>query len=204
MILAIEASTVRGSLCVRDPDAGRVLARVEWEAARGSGKLAEALAAHRDLWQGVAAVAVGLGPGSFSGVRAAIAAALGIRAVTGCRLAGICSADAVGHERRAEARLGVFADARRGEAYLAVFEFGRRVRGPETLPMERVAAEAAGLTLAVSAEAMDGVPARAWPGAAALAELAEARLRARPEGDADLEPIYLRGVVPEAPSRPRW
>lgn len=194
MILAIETSSTRHSLCFASLDAPfQIVAGDHWEAGARSGRLIAELDRRRDLLPRVRAVAVGVGPGSFSGIRAAIAAAKGLRLVLGCPLLGICSADAVGRALDHVTRLGVFADAKRGEYYLTVFENGRRLRGPLTVPRESVDSEISKLTLAVSAETLPGIPERATPDAITLASLARESWIQNPGHSANLEPIYLRG-----------
>jgi tRNA threonylcarbamoyladenosine biosynthesis protein TsaB len=73
----------------------------------------------------VEAIAVGLGPGSFTGLRVGIASARGLGATLGLPLIGVCTLDALargivaaGGEDRP--RLAVL-DARRGEAFAALY-----------------------------------------------------------------------------------
>src|SRR5476649_667297 len=69
-------------------------------------------------------IIVGIGPGSFSGIRVALAAAQGIALVQNIPVIGICSAYSAALQHREETRLGVFADAKRGEAFCTVFNHG--------------------------------------------------------------------------------
>ncbi len=87
-------------------------------------------------WGTVGLIAVGLGPGSFTGVRIGIATARGLAASTGLPLAGVCTLDAIGRaldERgsRGAGRLAVL-DARRGEVFAALYsaERGERLWEP--------------------------------------------------------------------------
>lgn len=96
-------------------------------------------------------LAVGLGPGSFTGLRIGIATARGLGASLGLPVSGVCTLDAIGlglGEAGASGdRLAVL-DARRGEAFAALYSVqGERiweplVCRPEELE-ERVAALAA-------------------------------------------------------------
>jgi tRNA threonylcarbamoyladenosine biosynthesis protein TsaB len=106
-------------------------------------------------WDGVDLIATGLGPGSFTGLRIAIATAKGLAASTGLPLAGICTLDAIARglaaaavslPRTAQRDSGGLAvlDARRGEVFAALYgEGGERlwepfVGSPEEL-VERIA-----------------------------------------------------------------
>ncbi len=78
--------------------------------------LKEAGLAARDL-QGVA---VGLGPGSYTGLRVGVTAAKTLAYVSGARLIAFNSLHAVGRNASAEVpRVSVLADAQRGEVYVA-------------------------------------------------------------------------------------
>lgn len=76
-------------------------------------------------WGEIGLIAVGVGPGSFVGVRIAIATARGLEASTGLPVAGVCTLDALGrglHEAASveRERLAVL-DARRGEVFAALY-----------------------------------------------------------------------------------
>jgi tRNA threonylcarbamoyladenosine biosynthesis protein TsaB len=112
----------------------------------------ERAAAAAGGWDAVSRIAVGRGPGSFTGVRIAIATARGLAASTGLPLSGVCTLDALGRAMGALAgpdrtRLAVL-DARRGEAFAALYAPGGErlweplVAAPEGLA-ERIAELAA-------------------------------------------------------------
>jgi tRNA threonylcarbamoyladenosine biosynthesis protein TsaB len=92
-------------------------------------------------------IAVTLGPGSFTGVRAGVAAARGMVLAAGIEAVGLLSLDvmAEGFKRRRgpEAPRGGFAiahDARRGELFLTLYDAsGARISEPQALPA-RIAA----------------------------------------------------------------
>lgn len=72
-------------------------------------------------------VAVGLGPGSYTGVRVAIALAQGWQLARGVRLLGISSARCVAAQAQRDGltgRITVVVDAQREEFYLAAYEHG--------------------------------------------------------------------------------
>jgi tRNA threonylcarbamoyladenosine biosynthesis protein TsaB len=85
-------------------------------------------------WGRVGAISVGLGPGSFTGVRIAIATAAGLGASLGLRTSGVCTLDAIGRGMAETAsqslRLAVL-DARRGEVFAALYSLeGERLWEP--------------------------------------------------------------------------
>ena len=70
-------------------------------------------------------IAVGLGPGSYTGIRAAIAVAQGWQLAREIKLLGISSAECLAAQAQAEkifGRVNVVIDAQRGEFYLAGWE----------------------------------------------------------------------------------
>jgi tRNA threonylcarbamoyladenosine biosynthesis protein TsaB len=76
-------------------------------------------------WGEVGLIAVGLGPGSFTGVRIGIATARGLAASTGLPVAGVCTLDAIGRALREGDGGGAdclaVLDARRGEVFAALY-----------------------------------------------------------------------------------
>jgi tRNA threonylcarbamoyladenosine biosynthesis protein TsaB len=86
-------------------------------------------------WDAVEAIVVGLGPGSFTGLRVGLASARALGASTGVPLAGVCTLDALAHGLAPGAgadrtRLAVL-DARRGEVFAAHYSpLGERLWGP--------------------------------------------------------------------------
>lgn len=87
----------------------------------------EKAAAAAGGWSGVDRIAVGLGPGSFTGLRIGIATARALGASLSLPVDGACTLDALGHGIR-EWREGAFAlaalDARRGEVFAALYSPG--------------------------------------------------------------------------------
>ena len=145
----------------------------------------------------IESIAIGLGPGSYTGIRAAIALAQGWQLGRGVKLLGISSATAVATQAQAEGVRGatsVVIDAQRGEFYLAGYELGEAgVR--ETAPLRIVTHEE---MAARTGEILIGPEVTKWfptgrlqfPRAAMLARMAATRTDFVP-GE-KLEPIYLR------------
>lgn len=109
-ILAIETSVPQASLCLSLGE--KLVFTTEWEAERNHDAhlfpaLQEAMDALGDL--PLDYILVGAGPGSYGGVRVALAAGVGIATVTGARLVAVES-----WAQLAEPGACVVADARRG------------------------------------------------------------------------------------------
>ncbi len=136
-------------------------------------------------------VAIGLGPGSYAGVRIAIAAAIGLELGIGARLVGLPSVAALETRERSYLAIG---DARRETFYFTRVEDGVCADGPllttEAELRARLAAHADWPVF--TSGALPAFPAAqiALPSAARLARLAVAN-RGVTATD-DLEPIYLR------------
>ncbi len=158
----------------------------------------------------VDAIAVGLGPGSYAGVRVAIAIAEGWRLASGARLIGLSSADVLAETVRAggqRGRIDVVIDAQRGEFYRATYDL-TDLRAELRTPLQLAtrddvlaAGDAGRVGGADVAQLLPGVNVVA-PSARALACLAAARTAG--DGAAALSPIYLRSAtfVKAPPPRP--
>ena len=136
-------------------------------------------------------VAIGLGPGSYAGVRIAIAAAIGLELGIGAQLIGIPSVAAL--ETDAAGYLAV-GDARRETFYFTRVVDGVCVEGPllatEAELLERIAAHAELPVFASVPLSAFSIAQFALPSAVRLARLADAARGITATGD--LEPIYLR------------
>jgi tRNA threonylcarbamoyladenosine biosynthesis protein TsaB len=101
-------------------------------------------------WGEVSAIAVGLGPGSFTGLRVGVASARALGTSVGVKLVGIGTLDALGRglgEAGSEGspRLAVL-DARRGEAFAALYSaVGERLWGPWVGAPEELGERVAGM-----------------------------------------------------------
>lgn len=206
MLLALEASSDRRSAALaRD---GRVLAESSHSGGRETPLAAlidEALGHAQARPEDIAAIAVGLGPGSYTGIRAALAFAQGWQLARPVRLLGVASSDACARRAWHQGLRGpvqVVIDAQRGEGYLAAYDLAEG--GPHPTHSLRLATRADLEILGgdgsrligpdLAGLGLRGTP--VWPDAAALAELAEA-VANRPEvaSPEPLEPIYLRPVA---------
>jgi len=163
--------------------------------------LEEVLAKGGAAWSDLSALAVGTGPGNFTGVRIAVAAARGLALSLHIPAIGInaLEARAFGLPRP----LAVVEDARRGEVYLQEFApeaDAARITTLSTLTAETIMTRFAGTAAEAAAEATGGEAlAQPVPLVEAVARLATSRLgtvQPRPA------PFYLRGADAAPPSDP--
>ncbi|MCB9913777.1 MAG: tRNA (adenosine(37)-N6)-threonylcarbamoyltransferase complex dimerization subunit type 1 TsaB [Planctomycetes bacterium] len=210
--VALETSTRGASVAARTPR-GLLEVALEADTAHASTllpRLAELLERLDATPREVGAVYVGLGPGSYTGLRVGVATALGLARGAAAVLRGEASAEVLLARELAPGEEGVFLiDARQEELYFARYrrEGGELVtlRAPCVLRAEDVRAELArdGARVFADATAADaaGLDAAtrarlvldARPSAAALLELAGARLAREGAHAADaVQPLYLR------------
>lgn len=219
-LLAIESSGSGSSVALAWPDGDEV--RIELRAEDGPG-LADRLiplvdrllAEQRVRYADLDLLAVGTGPGSFTGVRTAIAAARGLALATGREVMAVTTFEALVFAPGSVASAPIVAvlDARRGEVYVQRFGAGLDPEGePLTAPPEQIATvigSSCRLVGSGSALVARHLPAAARgaepraPDAAGVARAALARRRqgVQPISGFDLRPFYLR--APDArPMRP--
>ncbi|HSQ21564.1 MAG TPA: tRNA (adenosine(37)-N6)-threonylcarbamoyltransferase complex dimerization subunit type 1 TsaB [Coriobacteriia bacterium] len=159
--VALDTSTDHVALAVGDLDApGAVLASEDFEARRAANTALlpalERLMAFAGVGMAeIAAILCGRGPGSFTGVRIAMATAKGLAHGLGVPLVGVGTLDAVAVRAQRNGLVAVVGDAMRGEVYPALFRVasGRaerltadRVARPEAAAAEWAALDE-GLTL---------------------------------------------------------
>jgi tRNA threonylcarbamoyladenosine biosynthesis protein TsaB len=137
------------------------------------------------------AIVVGLGPGSYAGVRIAIATAVGLRAASEAKLIGIQSICAIDP---AASEYCVIGDARRQSFFFARVCDGRLLEGPSLHAAAEVERKISELRWPIYATAP--LPQFlqvlvAFPSARRLAELARDQIGEIPDSPS-LEPIYLR------------
>jgi tRNA threonylcarbamoyladenosine biosynthesis protein TsaB len=94
-------------------------------------------------WERVGALAVGLGPGSFTGLRIGIATARGLSASLGIPATGVCTLDALARgigEAGAEGQRLAVLDGYRGEVFAALYsDRGERIWEPLVCRPEQLA-----------------------------------------------------------------
>lgn len=206
MIIALDGASTDLSVALVDSGGGRIAEDAWTSAQRQSAELLPRLLAllpdGRSL-HGATLIAVGTGPGSFTGLRVAMALAKGLAFGCGVPIIGVASLaawleaepDAVAAVARAGAR----------EAYL----LERGAAAPSIVDRDMLPSGGAVVAPAELAEAFSIPVARRPRGAVPIARHAAARLAADPAGDdlRTLEPIYLRrprGVLAESGEPVRW
>jgi len=186
----------------------------------------EVMAAARCSYDAVDAIAVTLGPGTFTGVRIGLAAARGLALALGRPLIGITSFEAVAIDLLLKAPaygaqpLTVIHDARRGEVYMQSFEASAAAPFPSLRPLDPGGAwpidqagnhiprdaVAIGTGVALVEQVLDPsavVPAAissGHPDALAVAQIAAARMAEGLECTS-IRPIYLRPPDARLPSQ---
>lgn len=158
----------------------------------------------------VECLAIGLGPGSYTGIRAALALAQGWQLARGVKTVGLSSAECIAAEARAQGlsgQLAVVIDAQRSEFYLANYEVNSG--GIQEKQKLRLATRAEVLEQQQAGWRLAGPEVLKWfpggiqllPRAATLGQLA--RERTDFVSSDKLEPIYLRETkfVKAAPPR---
>ncbi len=224
-VAALETSTRTGSVALWH--AGELSQRV---LAQGAAHARDLLPSLADLIEErgltgprqLGAIIVGLGPGSYTGLRIGVATAQGLARGSGALLVGRPSLEAWAFEALREGECGsAVLDARGGEAYTARYEREasgvREVAAPRVLQLgeleqvlaqagplfgERSAFERAGLLPEHEDELEQHWREPAAPGARALLELSLPALeRGELAGDGPLEPLYLRAFAAKLRSR---
>jgi len=166
------------------------------------GALRRVGASPRDL----TAIAVGVGPGPFTGLRVGLVSARTMAYVLEIPVYGVCSLDVLAVEAVDTGTVSgpfvVASDARRREVYLATYdEAGRRVSGPDVQRPADVATSrpvvGEGATLYPDAFPDGRLPLRpsaGWLARCVVEERAELR---------DPDPLYLRRPDAEIPRAPK-
>ena len=209
MLLAFDTATPLVTVALHDGE--RVVVEHSSTAPMKHGEhlaplIERALADAGTVRQDLTAIAVGVGPGPFTGLRVGVVTARTLGFVLQVPVYGVCSLDAIALEvvgTSAPGRFLVATDARRKEVYLASYdEDGRRLEGPVvTRPAEvatAVPVAGAGPSLypgdfphAIAPER----PSAGWLAHGVGAELVDLL---------DPEPLYLRrpDAVAGAPRKP--
>lgn len=207
MIVSLDTSTLTLSLALLEPG-GRVIEhRLVGPPKRQSeilpGEIESVLSAHGKSLKDVTGFVVGLGPGSFTGLRIGLSTIKGLAFALKVPVAGVSSLAALEHEFGAHTATFSCAVVKKGELYV------RRDGREYSLTVAQVAAEVKATPNAVvigpalvdyrAALEADGVPASALaagpliPSAVSLAALARMPAAYDAQTVFGLEPHYIRG-----------
>lgn len=216
-VLALEFSSGQRSVAVvrrRAGDASFVVSEVVETGAGGTTRafamIQSALHEAQLEREQIEVLAVGLGPGSYTGIRVALSIAQGWQLAGGVKLLGLSSVECVAAQAQAEkisGRVNVVIDAQRNEFYLAAYEISadgwREIEPLRILPRAEVESRAGAKEILIGPEVPRWFPngRMVFPRAAMLGRLALNR-NDFAAGD-KLEPIYLRetNFVKAPPSR---
>ncbi len=199
-ILALEFSSSQRSVAVLD-STGRVSEIIETGAGASAplAMIEEALRQATLEREQIECLVVGLGPGSYTGIRSAIALAQGWQLARRVKLLGISSAECIAAQAQADrvtGRVSVIIDAQREEFYLASYEVAqnryREVEHLRIVTREELQRRAGDGTILIGPEVTRWVASGkiTFPRAATLGKLALDR--ADFVAGEKLEPIYLR------------
>lgn len=192
LTLSMDTSTSEGRVALMRGE------EVFWEEGFGADRSHSALLfplmekALREAGDDLSRVVVGVGPGSYAGIRVSIAAAMGLAFTRGVELVGVVSLAGL-CPISSEPYLA-FGDARRGTWFWCLVRDGRCVEGPELLGGEefRIRWERVGGVRRISTHSEAG-----WrsdvvvaPSASVLGVIAERGGAVVQRGE--LEPLYLR------------
>ncbi|GAA0692039.1 tRNA (adenosine(37)-N6)-threonylcarbamoyltransferase complex dimerization subunit type 1 TsaB [Kitasatospora atroaurantiaca] len=151
------------------------------------------------------AIAVGVGPGPYTGLRVGLVTAAALGHALGVPVHGVCTLDAIAHQARTEGLTGPFTaatDARRKEVYWASYDAqGRRVQGPAVdRPAELTPeAQSVGAGALLYPESFPGARGPEHVSAGALADFAAGELAAGRELLPNV-PLYLRRPDAQVPA----
>jgi tRNA threonylcarbamoyladenosine biosynthesis protein TsaB len=199
-ILAVEFSSEQRSVAIWADGAVRGSAsETATRATHAIGLIEQALAQAGLKREQLDCLAVGLGPGSYTGIRAAIALAQGWQLARPVKLLGLSSVECLAAEARAKdwhGRVNFVIDAQRNELYLARYEINPQ-SAVELEPLKLASLDEVRSRVA-SGEMVAGPEVTRWfpqgrtliPEAVTLARLAATR--ADFVAGESLEPIYLR------------
>ncbi|WP_182524493.1 tRNA (adenosine(37)-N6)-threonylcarbamoyltransferase complex dimerization subunit type 1 TsaB [Nocardioides dongkuii] len=210
MLLAFDTATPLVSVAVHD--GADVVVELSSDRPMKHGEqlaplLAEALDRAGIVRQDLTAIAVGVGPGPFTGLRVGLVTARTLAHVLEVPVYGVCSLDVLAVEAAGSGLLGdtdfaVATDARRKEVYLATYAAsGERLAGPV---VDKPAALATGVPVVGEGAVLypDAFPhatgptrpSAGWLARAVAEELAEI---------VDPDPLYLRRPDAETPRPPK-
>jgi tRNA threonylcarbamoyladenosine biosynthesis protein TsaB len=159
IVLSIDTATPATVVGLRTPDGAVLEARDDPGAGERPGHstrllpLAAELLARAGLsWRQVDRVAVGVGPGTFTGLRVGVATAHGVAQSSGAELVGISSLRALALGADSDAPVLAAIDARRGEVFLSGYQQEMELLSPRALAPTAVSEALSGRAAARTGE----------------------------------------------------
>jgi tRNA threonylcarbamoyladenosine biosynthesis protein TsaB len=212
IVLAIDCSASLCAACIYDTSANRELGRSVLDLGKGHaehliGVIDAALAAAGKTYADLDAIAVSIGPGSFTGIRVAVSAARGFALALGVPALGVSTLEALATAARAEAGAGTVMAVLGGSAanaparvQMAVYdEFGHEVYAPSIMGVGEAAELALRSGAALAGTAAQAVAALAEGDLSVVSESATADIAtyariasAKGASGAKPSPLYLR------------
>lgn len=210
ILLAIDTASTLCAACVFDAAAKRELGRSVEDIGKGHAErlmdvIAAALSASGKTYADLGAVAVSIGPGSFTGIRVGVAAARGLALALKVPAHGVTTLSAIAEEARSSwpgRRIVASIDAKRDEIYVEEHApDGSIVLGPSIVPVDQSSGlldgerpVLAGSGAAVIAAGADTARYELAGGAATADIAVYARLAAAGHTfNSPPKPLYLRG-----------
>ncbi len=146
MLLAIESSDRLCGACVLDPDTGDIVASKTIDIGKGHaellmGVIEELLAKAECTYANFKSIAACVGPGSFTGIRVGVSAAIGFSVALNIPVAGVTSLQALAMPHLANGgKILALIDAHRGDVYGQSFSSdGLPLDEPRQIALEQVA-----------------------------------------------------------------
>jgi tRNA threonylcarbamoyladenosine biosynthesis protein TsaB len=129
IVLGIDTSTAATAIGLRAADGAVLQARDDPRAGARPGHSTRLLPLAAELldrvglrWSEIDRIAVGVGPGTFTGLRVGLASAHGLALSCGAELVGVCSLRALALNAYERPRVLAAIDARRGELFVAGYQ----------------------------------------------------------------------------------
>jgi len=185
MILSIETSSALGSWALFEN--GQLLETSTFEG-RASSSLIASLEKSKFEIRNSKLILIGVGPGSFGGIRVAIATAQGLARAWKCPILPVRSSSALAWKHRHVSFLGIFADAKRTQYFFTAYEKGQLSRPSSLIPQAETENYLSKCSLALSPDPLAGIPTHEAPTAE---DLARHYLAYGAEEGLSLGPIYL-------------
>jgi tRNA threonylcarbamoyladenosine biosynthesis protein TsaB len=214
-VLLLGLDTATPAVTVALHDGGQPLAQlVTVDAHRHAELLAPAIAkviADAGAERGdLTGIAVGVGPGPYTGLRVGVVTAKVMGAALDIPVYGVCTLDVIAADVEGDGRFLVATDARRRELYWAEYDATGRHQAPQVGPPAGIPGRelpAAGEGPLLYPELLPNGQAPTYPAAATLCRIAVAALAARAVGAGPellpAEPLYLRRPDAREPGAPK-